>query len=206
MRAPLATAIAIAVGLIVLAGYFLPDQRLQNVRSLLLDWSILLAAVATLVAIINLVISHFRKAAKGVNQNRVFSIVVLVSFFITFMVGMFLGPANQQFQRIVTHIQVPIESTLLGVLSISLAYSAYLFTKQRRGWANIAFMTAVVFFLLANSWFLVFGQAVPVIGEILTGIQKIPLAGSRGVLIGISLGSLLTGLRILTGIDRPYSG
>jgi hypothetical protein len=206
MRAPLATAIAIAVGLIVLAGYFLPDQRLQNVRSLLLDWSILLAAVATLVAIINLVISHFRKVANGVNQNRVFSIVVLVSFFITLLVGMVLGPANQQFQRVVTHIQVPIESTLLGVLSISLAYAAYLFTRQRRGWANTAFMTAVVFFLLANSWFLVFGQAVPVIGEILSGIQKIPLAGSRGVLIGISLGSLLTGLRILTGIDRPYSG
>jgi hypothetical protein len=206
MRAPLATSIAIAVGLIVLAGYFLPDQRLQNVRSLLLDWSILLTAVATLVAIINLIINHLHKAAKGENQNRIFSIVVLVSFFMTFLVGMFLGPANQQFQKIVTHIQLPIESTLLGVLCISLAYSAYLFTRQRRGWANVAFMTAVVFFLLANSWFLVFGQAVPVLGEILSGIQKIPLAGSRGVLIGISIGSLLTGLRILTGIDRPYSG
>lgn len=205
MRAPLAAAIAISVGLIVLAGYFVPDPRLQNVRSLLLDWSILLAAVAALVAIVNLVTSHIRKAAGG-DQPRFFSIVVLAAFFITFLAGMILGPANLQFQNIVTHIQVPIETTLLGVLSISLAYSAFLFARQRRGWANAAFMTAVVFFLLANSWFLVFGQAVPVFGEIISGIQKIPLAGSRGVLIGISLGSLITGLRILTGIDRPYSG
>jgi len=28
--------------------------------------------------------------------------------------------------------------------------------------------------------------------------------GARGLLIGVALGTLLTGLRILFGIDRPY--
>jgi hypothetical protein len=205
MKAPLATGIAIAVGLIVLAGYFIPNPNLQNVRVLLLNWSILLAAVASLVAIINLVINHFRKAAnKG--QPRVFSIIVLVSFFITFLAGMILGPSNDQFQHVVTNIQVPIESTLLAVLSVSLAYAAFLFVRQRTGWGNSVFMVSVVIFLMINSWYLVFGQGFPILEEIVSVIQKIPLAGSRGILIGIALGSLVTGLRILTGIDRPYSG
>jgi len=30
--------------------------------------------------------------------------------------------------------------------------------------------------------------------------------GTRGLLIGIALGTLLTGLRVLFGIDRPYGG
>ena len=30
--------------------------------------------------------------------------------------------------------------------------------------------------------------------------------GGRGLLIGIALGTLLTGLRVLFGIDRPYGG
>jgi hypothetical protein len=30
--------------------------------------------------------------------------------------------------------------------------------------------------------------------------------GARGLLIGIALGTLLTGLRVLMGVDRPYGG
>jgi len=30
--------------------------------------------------------------------------------------------------------------------------------------------------------------------------------GARGLLIGIALGTLLTSLRVLFGIDRPYGG
>jgi len=32
------------------------------------------------------------------------------------------------------------------------------------------------------------------------------LGGARGILIGVGLGALLTGLRVLFGIDRPYGG
>jgi hypothetical protein len=35
-------------------------------------------------------------------------------------------------------------------------------------------------------------------------IRLIPLAGGRGILIGISLGALLTGLHVLFGTERPY--
>jgi hypothetical protein len=32
------------------------------------------------------------------------------------------------------------------------------------------------------------------------------LGGARGILIGVSLGILTTGLRVLFGTDRPYGG
>lgn len=205
MRAPLATGIAIAAGLIVLAGYFVNLPTLQIVRLQLLNWSMLLAAVAALVAIINLVKVHFRKALKG-GTGRFFSFIVLIAFLATFGFGFAFGAADPRLQRVVTNIQIPIETSLLGVVSISLAYALFRFVRERSGWQNMVFMISVVFFLLANSWFLVAGQSVPVLGEIISAVQKIPLAGSRGMLIGIALGSLVAGLRILTGIDRPYSG
>jgi hypothetical protein len=31
-------------------------------------------------------------------------------------------------------------------------------------------------------------------------------SGARGVLLGVALGTIATGLRILTGTDRPYEG
>ncbi len=205
MRSPVAAAFAIATGLIVLAGYFIPNPLLQAVRFQLLDWAMFIAAVAALVAIINLAAGHISKVVKP-SPSQFFSIIVSVSFLITLVAGFILGGTDPIFQRIITNIQIPIETTLFGIISISLAYAAFLFIRQRKGWVNTVFIVSVLFFLLANSWFLVWGQSIPVLGEIISAIQKIPLAGSRGVLIGISLGSLVTGLRILTGIDRPYSG
>jgi hypothetical protein len=32
------------------------------------------------------------------------------------------------------------------------------------------------------------------------------LGGARGILIGVALGTLMTGLRVLFAIDRPYGG
>ena len=31
------------------------------------------------------------------------------------------------------------------------------------------------------------------------------LAGTRGIILGVALGTVVTGLRLLMGIDRPYS-
>jgi hypothetical protein len=40
----------------------------------------------------------------------------------------------------------------------------------------------------------------------LSALNSLPVAGARGILLGVALGSLTTGLRILIGADRPYSG
>jgi hypothetical protein len=36
--------------------------------------------------------------------------------------------------------------------------------------------------------------------------QVLALGGARGILIGVALGTLTTGLRVLFGADRPYGG
>jgi hypothetical protein len=47
----------------------------------------------------------------------------------------------------------------------------------------------------------------PLIGEIRSWIVSVPaLGGARGILLGIALGTIATGLRILMGSDRPYGG
>jgi hypothetical protein len=36
--------------------------------------------------------------------------------------------------------------------------------------------------------------------------QVMAAGGARGILIGVALGALTTGLRVLFGADRPYGG
>ena len=48
MKAPVAAAIAIAFGLVVLAGYFLPLPGLISLRNILVQWSMIVASTAPL--------------------------------------------------------------------------------------------------------------------------------------------------------------
>lgn len=205
MRNPVATAIAIAVGLIILVGYFVPLGILSNLRTYLLDWAIGLAGVASVVAIINLLLVHARKIKDRREPDR-YSILLLLAFAATFIAGLVFGPASATFQNIITSIQVPIEASLMAVLAVSLTYASLRLFKRRKGWMAVLFVISTIVFLVIGSGFLSIGPQVPVVRDILGAVNMLPIAGARGILLGIALGGLTTGLRILMGADRPYSG
>jgi len=205
MRAPVATAIAIATGLIVLLGYFIQLAVLQNIRAILLGWGVTLAGVATLIGIINLIITHWRRVT-AIRNRDLLSALLIVSFLLTITAGLVLGPSDAQFQHVVTSIQVPIEASLMAVLAVSLAYASLRLFQKRKGLVAVVFVTSALLFLLVISGIPASGSENQFMASVLSAINQLPVAGARGILLGIALGSLATGLRILMGTDRPYSG
>ena len=204
MRAPLATAVAIAIGLVVLLGYFVPG--LAAIRSAMLGLGVILAGVATLVGVLNLIGVHWRKARSSTNRDF-YSLFLILAFFITLIAGFVMGgPSNPGFQRVITGIQVPVETSLMAVLAFSLAYASVRLLQRRKGLMSIVFAVSAVVFLIIGSGFLPDSQNIPVVGGLVSFLNQLPMAGSRGILFGIALGGLTTGLRIIIGADRPYSG
>lgn len=205
MRAPISTAIAISTGLLVLLGAFLPVPVLQPVRQILLSWTIPVAATAGLVAILNLLSVHWRKL-NSARERDYYSIILILAFIATFAAGLILGPANPGFQKVVTHIQFPVEASLMGVLTVTLTYASIRLFQRKRGWLAALFAASTVVFLILLSGFLNIDGNIPLVKELLAALNTLPVAGARGILLGIALGSITTGLRILIGADRPYSG
>lgn len=205
MRAPLSTAIAIAVGVITLLGYFLPIPQLQNIRITFIEWAIILAGVAGMVAIIHLMRVHWEKVTAEEDKD-ITSAFLLLAFVVTLAAGIILTPNHPSMQKVVTHIQVPVEASLMAVLSISLTVAAIRFFQRRRGLMSVIFALSAVVFIIIGSGFLAGAVNFPFIKDILAALNTIPVAGARGILLGVALGSLTTGLRILLGSDRPYSG
>lgn len=204
MKNPLSAVIAILVGVVVLLGYFISLPQLVTLRGLLLGWAIILAGAAALVGIINLLSAHWRKlrSPKGGGFN---SLMVILSFAVVFGLGLWLGPDSATFQKVVTAVQVPVEATLMAVLAVTLAVaSVRLFRRQMTAFSVIFLISALVFLVLGAGILPVDG--VPVLGSVVSFISRLPLAGARGILLGVALGSLTTGLRILLGADRPYGG
>ena len=205
MRAPLATAIAIAVGLIVLVGYFFAVPLLRDVQALLIGWGVILAGVAALVGIINLISVHWRKVSSPTDRD-LYSPVLILAFIVTFAAGLVFTPADAAYQKVITYIQAPVEMSMLALLAVSLAYACLRMLQRRRTTLSLVFLISALVFLVIGTGYLSALHQVPGLSELYGLLSRLPLAGARGILIGIGLGSLTAGLRILMGSDRPYSG
>lgn len=205
MRSPLSTLIAIAAGLITVLGYFLPIGPLAGWRSQLINWAVLLAGTAGLVAVVHLVSVHWKKLTAPRNKS-ISSAFFLIAFVLTLAGGILLGPSHPTMQRVITHIQVPIEASLMAVLAVTLIFAAVRLFQRRSGWMTVVFAISAVIFLVVGSGFLSTFANIPILKDLLAAISALPVAGARGILIGIALGGLTTGLRVLLGSDRPYSG
>ena len=202
MKSTLSTAVAILSGTIVLLLSFMPITGLQALRVYMVGLAAILVGVAALVGILNLAAAHWQRIFSP-GRKDYYSIVLLLAFLITAAAGLFLSPADTNFMKVVTAIQVPIETSLLAVLAVSLAFIAFRLLQRRKNLIGVVFIFSFIVFLVLGSGWLGGYENIPLIGNLLV---LIPLAGARGLLLGIGLASLLAGLRILFGADRPYNG
>lgn len=197
--------IAITAGVIVLLGYFINLSGLDAFRSLLLKWSILLAGVAVLIGVGNLFSVHLQKIRQQ-KPGAIYSVVLLVFFLITFVVVFSVNMGSGElkiFQDILlTGIMVPAEISLVAILAVTLLYASVRMLRWRIDLKTLLFLVTALLVLLGTSPWPFIGQ-IPFISGF---IQILASGGARGILIGVALGTLTTGLRILFGADRPYGG
>ncbi|HEX7395747.1 MAG TPA: hypothetical protein VF313_12545 [Anaerolineaceae bacterium] len=197
------TIVAIVTGLLILLAYFFhplfPELKLP--LHYLLEWAIILAAVASLIGIINLLSVHWNKIRKR-KAGFGYSLVVLMGFLATLMIGIVFRSSYVQW---ITQVQFAAEMTLMALLSITLAFAGFGLFQRKFNLLTITFVISALVYLVINIGYLTAGNSID-INNIALAINRIPVAGARGILIGVALGSLTMGLRILLGADRPYGG
>lgn len=204
-QAPLGTAFAIAAGLIMLMTYILP---LDNLRVIILNVVMIGAAAALVIGVFNLMAVHAKRVRD--DGSAVGSVVLILALVITFVItllqeftGLFPSwlPGSDW---LLNYIQVPVESALMGVMAVTLVYAAARLVTQRPNIFSVIFVLTLLVTLIASTQFGMdssLGQSVQKF--ISHGLAS---GGARGILIGVALGTITTGLRILMGFDRPYGG
>jgi hypothetical protein len=205
MKSPLSTAVAMAVGILVLLGTILPIPILSSIREVLVNWAVIIAGMGALVAITHFVRLHVRKVSQP-RERDAYSLFLILAFMGTFIFGLRYTPADVDFRPIVTSILVPIETSLMALLAFSLALAIFQVIRKRSGVSTMLFLISLTFFLLYFSNGLPVQSDVPLLHQSLLFLERLPIAGARGLILGIALGSLITGIRILFGMDRPYQG
>ena len=198
-EAPFSTIVAIISGVIFLFAYFL---ELDSIRQYILSWVTILAAAALLLGLLNLIQVHYRRIAN--DRNTLNSSALLISLIATFTITLLFGSNSTTASWIFNTLILPVETSLLALLSITLTYAGLrLFSKK----ANIYTGIFVFFFILTIASFApLFGKEIPIlqdhIGPWVTTI--LAGAGAKGILIGVALGTISSGIRVLLGADQPF--
>jgi hypothetical protein len=198
LRRGIPTTVAVITGLATLIGLLL----MPELGNLLLEWAAFLAAVALVLGILNLLSIHLRRTAKG-NIYSLILVVAMLTIFglaLTDALGFTDGGVNQAF----TLVQVPLEAALASLLAFFLLFAGIrLWQRQRSGW-SVLFLLTVLLLLISQS---PLPAAVErVVEPVRSFIYAVVVtAGVRGFLLGVALATIILSLRLLAGLERPYS-
>ena len=189
--------IAVVSGLLFLAALFFQPVTAAWLN-LILNWVIVVTAVALMVSVARLIATHLRHIAVG-RRGFLFSMIFIIAFSATLIAGIFMGEENPEYLLWIRAIQVPLETALLGLVALVMM-SVAIKVFRERGWSflTLSFGFSALVFLFLNLGFLRLNQD-PSLGKVVAVVQGLPMAGARGLLIGIALGALIMGLRMLFG-------
>jgi hypothetical protein len=229
----IATVIAMLAGLVTLLGYFLPANPgdmagnplagllgllsgLAGLRLLLLAVVSLLTAWAILAGALNLLLVHGRKFVAQ-RPGWFYSLFVLLGFSVVIVlnvlapyIGWGHGAANAANQWLLTYLIGAGGAALAGLIAFFLVFAAYRLMRTRPAFTTLVFVITVVLALLVLApWPAALEGPVSAGGtsvrDILRTATQLPAtAGARGLLLGVALGAIATGLRVLIGLDRPF--
>jgi len=199
----LVTAITIGAGLLVLANFFIRNDFLRQVRLTLLDWAVILAAVALVLGALNVIATHARKI-RDRRSGWAYSLFLLAAMGTVVILGLAdsRGPASPGVSWIFQNIQLPLQSTLFALLAFFVASAAYRAFRVRSIDSLIMLIVGLIVLLGQVPLGLALWDRIVSAKDWILNYPS--TGGARGILLGAALGAVLTGLRVLLGIDRPH--
>jgi hypothetical protein len=207
----LATVTVISLGIVVLFGLVSdPGTATADLTGFLLRLVSVIAAVAVLTGVFNLIAVHMGRFVRSEHGWPYSLITLLVAVAVGVLrildrADVWSGDlkGEQMSERVFESVQVSLESALAAMLVFFLVYAAFRLMRRRVTiWHALFSLTVVI--VLAGS--------IPIEGstrlaDLREWLVRVPVsAGARGILIGVGLGTVTVGVRVLIGQDRAFRG
>lgn len=209
-------AVALLTGWLTLLTLLI--DGLADLRQLLLEWGALLMAVAVMAGVFNLLRVHLNRL---LNQSQGwYSLFVVLGFGLTLLFGLLplldgnITPISEATQTALNdfpfrYIIAPASTALSALLLFVLVLAGMRVLRRPPSFLLLVFLATAVMAVFSLGPSLLTATETGTFGEtwslIWAGITQVfAVAGARGLLMGMALGVLATGLRVLLALDRPY--
>jgi hypothetical protein len=208
----LATLVAGVTGLIVFIDAVGAGGGIAPFAFGFLQWAAVLVALALLVGLLSVAGAHFKRVLQR-NTDWGYSVILLFSMIIVIVIGVFRIPtggslsvlqpnlAEEPIRRFFHAVYEPLTSSLLALLAF-FSLSTIIRATQRLSAEVVVILIVAVLVLIVQ---LPPVAEQPGIANALAWVNRyVALAGARGLLIGVALGTLVASMRVLLGFDQPY--
>ena len=193
-----------AVGAALVALFFIPNHKAQEVNSEILLWTTIVYAFGLILGSISLWNSHARKIRQRA-EGWPFSLVTMVSLVVVTVLGVWQGVGEGTLvNRIYNMVNSPLASTMFALLAFFIASAAFRAFRARNVEATLLLVTALIMMIGRVSIGEFVWKGFPGFTEWLLDVPN--LAAKRAVAIGVGLGAVSTALKIILGIERSYLG
>lgn len=197
-------------GLVVLFGYLFPNRllihyqgRVTEWRDVLIEWAVIVAGFALILGLFNILRVHGGRVGRR-RQGWPYSLVLLLAMMVSWIPPiMSAGNVQEMFDRAVfDYVISPLGASLAALVVFTLALAAFRLLRVRRSAGAVFFLLIVAVVLLGSAPF----TGLESLADIRDWIVNVPgMAGMRGLLLGVALGTVITALRVFVTSERPHS-
>lgn len=194
--------ITIVCTAIVLIDGFFDLPLLPMLSTNLVNWVVVIGLMALATAAINLMRIHTKRIIQR-KKHWFYSAYFIIVFLVVTFIGIIEYPNGSNFSFIIKNIYTPLATTIYSLLGLWMATAAYKAFRLRSFNSLVLLLSGVIVLLGSTT----FGAAIsPVFSIIATYIRIIPTTiATRAILMSTAIGTIALGIRILLGIESPFS-
>ncbi len=173
-------------------------------------WMTVVSAFALCLASVNLIIVHSRTASRKRSNDWIYSAILLgtVAVYAVFRTYVELNPgqdtAAANYALLYDYILSPLMSGQWACLAFYVGSASYRAFRARNAEATVLLISAIVVMLGAAPIGSLIWNKFPEVQQWLLNVPS--MTGQRALLLGSAIGSFITSLRTLLGIERSHLG
>jgi hypothetical protein len=204
IRRTIPLVITFLVGMLMITQWFINIASISTVATAIQQWGIILSAFAMGLGSVNIIIRNVRRIQRREGTDWLYAIWLLAIFFLFSILGIGFGPESPQYTYVFNTILQPLSGTMYPATLFFLASAIYR-TFRARNTEAILFVIAGSIMLIANAPMI--AVLIPPIVPLKAWIMDVEVtAAYRAILIGIGLGTIVLGFRVLFGLETTYLG
>jgi hypothetical protein len=193
--------ITIIIATIGFAGVFSGLPPLMGILRLGMFWMIIIGGVAAALGAVNLLQIHGIKVIRR-GSGSIYSIILIIVMLGTIIIGISMSPQSLLYRFLFEFIFTPLTTAIFAILSFFIASACFRAFRIRTAEALVLVISATLVMLGKSTLGESISPYIPKIGEWVMNIPN--SAGSRGILLGASLGGIAVFLRVILGIERGH--
>ncbi|MFA6583005.1 MAG: hypothetical protein WCS77_01805 [Elusimicrobiaceae bacterium] len=210
--------VCFVIGTLCFAQYYVPARASQDFLETMNGYVLIMAFFAYFLGMYSIFAPNLRKIANQADGWG-YSVVLFLGVGIGVATGL-LSHARQMapdgsltsFGWMYNYMYYPLNATMYSLLGFFIVSTSFRAFRVKGGPALVLFISAVILIfgrvpLGQMLWAKFFGWTHVSVSQIVEWVMNYPvIAGKRGIMIGIALGSIAASIKIIAGIEKQYLG